>query len=89
MVCDYASVLSVSPNYLNRTVKKVSGYTASHHIQQQIVLEAKKQAIHYGVSMKEIAYQLGFDNPSHFSKFFKCNSGMNFTQFIKAEQERA
>lgn len=80
-VADYAGELCVTPNYLNRTVKKITGFTASHHIQQYIILEAKKQAIRSNVSMKEIAYFLGFDNLAHFSKFFKNNSGMNFTSF--------
>ncbi len=83
MVADYANELSVTPNYLNRLVKKVSGFTASHHIQQYIVREAKRQAIYTGISMKEIAYQLGFDDMAHFSKFFKNNSGMNFSSFKK------
>ena len=83
MVSDYAGQLCVTPNYLNRTVKKVTGFTASHHIQQQIILEAKRKAIYSTVTMKEIAYGLGFDNLAHFSKFFKNNCGMSFTDFKK------
>jgi AraC family transcriptional activator of pobA len=85
LVSDYASELCVTPNYLNRTVKKVTGFTASHHIQQCIVMEAKRQAVHCNTSMKEIAYFLGFDNIAHFSKFFKNNSGMNFSSFKKKQ----
>jgi AraC family transcriptional regulator, transcriptional activator of pobA len=80
-VNDYASLLSVTPNYLNRTVKKITGHPTSYHIQQQIVLEAKRQAIYSSESMKQIAYSLGFDNPAHFSKFFKNNCGVNFTEY--------
>lgn len=83
LVADYANELYVTPNYLNRTVKKITGYTASYHIQQQIIIEAKIQAMHSDISMKEIAYLLGFDNLAHFSKFFKNNSGMSFTNFKK------
>jgi AraC-like DNA-binding protein len=83
MVSEYANHLCVTPNYLNRTVKKATGFTASYHIQQQIVIEAKRRAIHSSVSMKEIAYSLGFDNLAHFSKFFKSNSGVNFTDYKK------
>jgi AraC-like DNA-binding protein len=83
MVIDYASQLYVTPNYLNRIVKKITGFTASHHIQQQIILEAKRKALYLSASMKEIAYSLGFDNLAHFSKFFKNNSGMSFTDFKK------
>ena len=81
MVSDYAGDLCVTSNYLNRTVKKTTGYTASHHIQQQIILEAKRQAMYFSISMKQIAYNLGYDNLAHFSKFFKHYCGMNFTDF--------
>ena len=83
MVSDYAALLCVSPNYLNKTVKKISGFTASYHIQQQIIKEAKKQVAYCGSSLKEIAYHLGFDNLAHFSKFFKNNSGTSFSCFKK------
>lgn len=81
MVADYARELCLTPSHLNKIVKKVSGFPASYHIQQQIILEAKRQAIYYGLSMKEVASSLGFDDYLHFSKFFKNNSGMNFTSF--------
>ena len=83
MVRDYADILAVTPSYLNDTVKEVSGFTASYHIQQRIVLEAKRRAIYEGDSMKEIAYHLGFCDPAHFSKYFKNSSGTNFTDFKK------
>jgi AraC-like DNA-binding protein len=81
MVTDYAAELWVTPGHLNRTVKNVTGFPASYHIQQYIVLEAKRRARYSEMSMKEIAYDLGFDDASHFSKFFRNNSGMNFTEF--------
>lgn len=83
MVSEYASILYVSPNYLNRSVKKISGFAARYHIQQAIVVEAKRQAIYTGSTMKEVANFLGFKDYAHFSKFFKNNSGMNFTSFKK------
>ena len=83
MVSDYARVLSVTPNYLNETVKKASGFPASHHIQQRIILEAKRKAAYVRKSMKEIAYDLGFDDISHFSKYFKKASGISFSDFKK------
>jgi YesN/AraC family two-component response regulator len=81
MVADYARELMVTPNYLNQIVKRVSGFSASHHIQQFLIMEAKRQAVHSSRSMKEIAYDLGFDDLSHFSKFFKNKSGGNFSSF--------
>jgi len=86
-VADYASELSVTPSHLNHVIKKTSGYPASYHIQQRIVLEAKRKVRYTGASMKEVAYYLGFDDISHFSKFFKTSSGMNFTTFKNSSPE--
>lgn len=83
LVSDYAGELSVTPNHLNEMVKKVSGFPASHHIRQRVVLEAKRQAAYSGASMKEIAHQLGFDDIAHFSKFFKNFSGLSFSSYKK------
>lgn len=83
MVADYASMLSVTPNYLNEIIKKITGFPAGHHIRQRIVLEAKRRATYSDNCMKEIAYFLGFCDMAHFSKFFKNTTGMNFTDFKK------
>jgi AraC family transcriptional activator of pobA len=84
LVRDYAELLAVTPGYLNVTVKEVSGFAASHHIQQRIVLQAKRMAAFESDSMKEIAYYLGFEDPAHFSKYFKNFSGLNFRDFKRA-----
>ena len=81
LVTDYARDLFITPNYLNRVVKRITGSTASYHIQQCIVTEAKRQALYSGASMKEVAYSLGFHDNAHFSKFFKTNSGENFSKY--------
>jgi len=83
MVADYARQLAVTPNYLNESIKRSTGYPASYHIRQRIALEAKRQAAYSDVCMKEIAYHLGFSDSAHFSKFFKNTTGMNFTDFKK------
>jgi AraC-like DNA-binding protein len=88
LVADYADELAVTPNHLNEMVKKVSGYPASHHIRQRVVLEAKRQATYSGSSMKEIAYSLGFDDIAHFSKFFKNLSGRSFTDYKKEAMQQ-
>ncbi|MCF2446665.1 helix-turn-helix domain-containing protein [Dyadobacter sp. CY345] len=80
-VVDYASDLAISPNHLNSVIKRITGYSVSYHIQQKVILEAKKRAMYSSKSMKEIAYELGFDDTSHFSKFFKNYSGVCFSDF--------
>ena len=84
LVGDYADELCVTANYLNTTVRRFTGYTASYHIQQQIVLEAKRHAVYSMLQMKEIAYYLGFEDHAHFSTFFKNYSGMSFSTFRKS-----
>jgi AraC family transcriptional activator of pobA len=80
-VTDYASLLFLSPNYLNSIIKKVTGYPASYHIKQRIALEAKRLGAYTDLCMKQVAYGLGFDDIPHFSKYFKSATGMNFTDF--------
>lgn len=89
MVIEYAQELSLTASYLNYTVKKVTGYTASYHIQQQIVREAKRLAVMGGMSMKQVAYELGFEDQSHFSKFFKNNAGACYSQFVKELSDKS
>jgi YesN/AraC family two-component response regulator len=81
MVAEYAGELLVTPNYLNRIVKKNTGFSAGHHIRQRIVLEAKRMGRYSGAAMKEIAYSLGFMDLAHFSRFFKTFGGTNFSDF--------
>lgn len=83
MVADYADRLSVTPNYLNEVVKKLTGQSAGHHIRQRVAAEAKRQAIRPDNCMKKIAYDLGFCDMAHFSKFFKNATGVSFSDFKK------
>jgi AraC-like DNA-binding protein len=83
MVADYADRLSVTPNYLNEVVKKLTGQPAGYHIRQRVATEAKRQAIHPDNCMKKIAYDLGFCDMAHFSKFFKNTTGISFSDFKK------
>lgn len=82
-VSDYAALLFVSPNYLNQTVKQATGKSAGVYIRQRIVLEAVRQAKLTGASMKEVAYDLGFNDNGHFSKYFKKAAGKNFSEIRK------
>ena len=80
-VKDYAGALNVSPNYLNEVIKSNIGTSAKDFIQHRILLEAKRTAVFTAKSSKEIAFELGFDDPSHFSKFFKTGAGQSLLEF--------
>ncbi|MFX1707478.1 helix-turn-helix transcriptional regulator [Chitinophaga sp. CC14] len=78
---DYADRLSISVSYLNECVKNVSGYPVSHHIQQRIVLEAKRLLYHTNKSVKEIAMELGYEDYAYFSRLFSKLTGMSALAF--------
>ena len=79
-VKDYAHMLGVTDKYLNQLVKQKTGKSASQVIYKQITLEAKRLLL-TGISSKEVAYALNFEDPAHFSKFFKSNTGCNPSEF--------
>lgn len=80
-VSAYANLLNVSPHHLNSTVKGALGKTVSGLIQERIVLEAKRLLVHSKLSVKEIAYALGFDDPSYFTRFFRERAGQSPSSF--------
>lgn len=80
-VSDYACELNISSNYLCQVTRHVSGHPPRHHIQQRIILEAKRLAMCSNIRMKNIALELGFIDFAHFSKYFKKNSGVSFSTF--------
>ena len=70
-VADYAQLLTVTPNHLNKIIKEQTGRTASDFITDMLLMEAKALLRYTELSISEIAYQLDFTDPSHFNKFFK------------------
>jgi len=81
LVSEYASELAVSANYLSEVVRRASGYSAGYHIRQRLLSEAKRMALNTALPVKQIAYELGFEDASTFSKFFKKEVGINLTEF--------
>jgi AraC-like DNA-binding protein len=77
----YAEALNITPNYLNEVIKSAISVPAKDYIQNRIILEAKRMVVYTGKSAKEIGFGLGFDDPSHFSKFFKSNTGQTLQEF--------
>ncbi|MGF6848935.1 AraC family transcriptional activator of pobA [Chitinophaga sp. W3I9] len=77
----YASLLNITPLYLNEIVKEVTGFAASHWIHQEILLEAKRLLFYSSLDIKQVAYELGYEDHAYFSRFFKKNTGMTATGF--------
>lgn len=80
-VKSYASVIHISPKHLSYTTKQLTGMTAKEIIQDRILLESKRLLVHTNMIIKEIAYIIGFEEPLHFSSFFKKHTGISPTDF--------
>lgn len=70
-VGEYARKLNVSANTLNQTVKETLGKTAKELLSEKIIQEAKKLLKYTALDISEIAYSIGFEEPTHFIRFFK------------------
>ncbi|MDH6357009.1 helix-turn-helix domain-containing protein [Parabacteroides sp. PF5-9] len=79
----YADKLFVSPQYLSKVVKDVSGKTASVWIAEFVLLEAKALLTHTNLTIQEVGFNMGFADQSSFGKFFKKNVGMSPKKFIQ------
>ena len=85
----YATQLHMSVSHLNNSIKASTGLSASEHIRQKIMLEAKRQLSFSAASISEIAFHLGFEDPNYFWKYFKRYTGLTPGQFKqKAESDR-
>jgi len=80
---DFATRLAVHVNYLNRSVRNVTGKPTSVHIAERITAEAKALLQHTDWSVAEIAYALGFEYPTYFNNYFKRMTGTTPKSFRK------
>jgi AraC-like DNA-binding protein len=77
----FASRLHLSPNYLSDLLQKFTGKTTLEHIHLELVDRAKSMLWGTDASISEIAYQLGFEHPSHFTRLFKTKTGKSPSEF--------
>ena len=75
-VTHYADRLGYSPRTLNRLARAHTGRSAKQLIDERVVLEAKRLLSHGDAPVAEIAEQLGFDDPSNFSAYFRTRAGV-------------
>jgi len=72
-----AEVLNVSPGYLSGSLKTLTGQSTQQHIHDKLIEKAKEKLSTTGLSVSEIAYQLGFEHPQSFSKLFKTKTNQS------------
>jgi len=76
-----ADKLFLSPNYLGDLLKKETGKSAQEHIQLKLIDIAKEKIFDASKSISEIAVELGFKYPQHFTRMFKKQVGMSPTEY--------
>ncbi|CAG4997664.1 HTH-type transcriptional activator RhaR [Dyadobacter sp. CECT 9275] len=84
---EYAQALNISTAYLNECVKNTTGHSVSYHIQERIILEAKRLLYHSNQSVKEIAAELGYDDYPYFSRLFSKVTGHTALSFRKKNRD--
>lgn len=82
-----ASQFNLSPNYFGDLVKRELHITAQEYIQQKIIAAAQALLKGTSMSVNEIAEEIGFSYPNHFTRMFKKNTGLSPVQFRKGNKE--
>lgn len=80
-ITDYAELLSVSPNHLNKCVKKAMGKSAHDVLNDMLLLEAKVLLKQTNLTVSEIAYKIGKNEISDFARFFKSLTNMKPSEY--------
>jgi AraC-like DNA-binding protein len=81
MVQYFAECLNLSSNYFGDLIKKEIGKSAQDYIQSKVINVAKERIYDESKSISEIAYELGFSYPQHFTRLFKQKVGVSPKEF--------
>ena len=76
-----ASELNLSANYFGDLMKKETGKTAQEHIQSKVINVAKERIFDQSKSVNQIAYELGFKYPQHFTRLFRQRVGQSPNEY--------
>lgn len=79
----YATLLHISPVYLNEVIKGVTGVCVSKYIQNELILRAKRMLVYTSLNIQEIALDLRFDDYAYFTRLFTKIAGINPTSYRK------
>lgn len=88
-VNDYTDHLGISAKSLSKNLQAIIGKTPKEYLDDRILLEAKRLLAYSSLNIKEITFELGFEEPTNFSKFFREKSGktpLKFKQSVLTER---
>lgn len=77
----YAEALSITTSHLNDVVREATGASVSQHLQEAVILEAKRLLSHTDKTVKEITYEIGLEDHGYFSRLFKKVTSQTPLQF--------
>lgn len=86
-VTTIAEKLSLTPNSLYRIVKEYAGVSPKDFFTNRLMIEAQRKLHYSTLSVKELAYELGFNDPDYFSRLFKKCTGKSVSEFLEAQQD--
>jgi AraC-like DNA-binding protein len=82
-----ADKLALTTNSLYRIVKEYSGVSPKDFFTNRLMIEAQRKLLYSPLTVKELAYELGFNDPDYFSRFFKKCTGKSVSEFLEAQQD--
>jgi AraC family transcriptional regulator, transcriptional activator of pobA len=82
-----AEKLALSTNSLYRIVREYSGSSPKDFLTNRLMIEAQRKLHYSNLSVKELAYELGFNDPDYFSRLFKKCMGKSVTEVLKNRQD--
>ena len=82
-----AEQLAVTPNSLYGLVKEFSGLSPKEWITNRLMQEARRKLRYSSPSVKELAYELGFNDPNYFSRLFKKKTGRSVSEFLADQRD--
>ncbi|RFM27360.1 helix-turn-helix domain-containing protein [Deminuibacter soli] len=85
-VAEYAELLNLTPKALHKRIARYSTQTPNDIIKNRILLEAKRLLVHTSLTVKEIGYKLGYDDPAYFVRFFTNQASVSPQHFRKDYQ---
>jgi AraC family transcriptional activator of pobA len=77
----YAEILNISRGYLTEIIRETTGKPAQHWIHQEILIESKRLLVYTHLTVKEIAYELGYSDHTYFSRLFSKLEGQPPSEF--------